>query len=347
MGVTMQQIAERAGVSRGTVDRVLNHRGRVKPEVEKQVSEIAQELGYHIKHGNVEEKQKGFTLGVVTQLANRGFMVGIHHGIEEASRELSSGKVKIILRDSNSVDADEQLALIDSLLEEGINGLAIMPVEDSRICDKLNAITKELGIPVVTFNTDVMGTERRCFVGMDNMQAGRTAAGLMGMLTKGAGSVLIITGYFSNNTNNARVAGFTEEVRKSFPGIAITGVHGCFDNPEEVERIAELSLKLEGNINGVLIVSGGQEGLFKTYDRLGYNEKNRPYTIVFDKIPVNEKALSLGKADFLIDQNGYMQGYQAMMHLRDILETGNAPEHEYYYTDIIIRNRYNLTRGQL
>ena len=33
MGVTLQQIAEAVGVSRGTVDRALNDRGRIKPEV--------------------------------------------------------------------------------------------------------------------------------------------------------------------------------------------------------------------------------------------------------------------------------------------------------------------------
>ena len=37
MGVTLQQIAEAAGVSRGTVDRALNDRGRIKPEVSEKI----------------------------------------------------------------------------------------------------------------------------------------------------------------------------------------------------------------------------------------------------------------------------------------------------------------------
>lgn len=37
MGVTLQQIAEVAGVSRGTVDRALNDRGRIKPEVAEKI----------------------------------------------------------------------------------------------------------------------------------------------------------------------------------------------------------------------------------------------------------------------------------------------------------------------
>ena len=46
MRVTIRQIAEESGVSRGTVDRVLNNRGKVRPEVEERVRKVAEELGY-------------------------------------------------------------------------------------------------------------------------------------------------------------------------------------------------------------------------------------------------------------------------------------------------------------
>ena len=46
MGVTIRQIAEAAVVSRGTVDRALNNRGRIKPEVAEHIRQIAEEMGY-------------------------------------------------------------------------------------------------------------------------------------------------------------------------------------------------------------------------------------------------------------------------------------------------------------
>lgn len=46
MAVTAQQIADLAGVSRGTVDRALHNRGRVSPEVKEKIQKIAAELGY-------------------------------------------------------------------------------------------------------------------------------------------------------------------------------------------------------------------------------------------------------------------------------------------------------------
>ena len=46
MAVTLQKIAEVAGVSRGTVDRALNNRGRIRPEVADRIRKIADEMGY-------------------------------------------------------------------------------------------------------------------------------------------------------------------------------------------------------------------------------------------------------------------------------------------------------------
>ena len=53
MKPTMQQIAEASGVSRGTVDRVLHNRGKVKPEIAVKIIKIAQEMGYNLKHGEI------------------------------------------------------------------------------------------------------------------------------------------------------------------------------------------------------------------------------------------------------------------------------------------------------
>ena len=46
VAVTIRQVAEEAGVSIGTVDRILHHRGRVSKETTDRVHEIIEKLGY-------------------------------------------------------------------------------------------------------------------------------------------------------------------------------------------------------------------------------------------------------------------------------------------------------------
>ena len=215
-----------------------------------------------------------------------------------------------------------------------------MPVDSEAVREKLNALIEDENIPVVTFNSDIVGTRRTCFVGMDNRKSGRTAAGLLGMLTRGIGKILIITGYFSNHVDNQRVDGFVEEVKRAFPHLEIAGVHGSFDEAAEVEHIIENAMMNTSGISGILVVSGGQEGVGKAFEKLRLDR--RPYVVIYDQTPKNERALKNDHVDFLIDQNGYVQGYEPPRILADILTKGQEPEREYLFTDIKIKTKYNL-----
>lgn len=46
MAITLNQIAEICGVSRGTVDRALHNKGNVRPAVAERIKAVANEYGY-------------------------------------------------------------------------------------------------------------------------------------------------------------------------------------------------------------------------------------------------------------------------------------------------------------
>lgn len=341
MAVTIQQIAEAAGVSRGTVDRALNNRGRINPEVAKQIRQIAEEMGYVPKNRKRSAASKGkIRIGVVTQLARSSFMLEVNRGIRQAAEELKEKGIELLVREGLSVDEEEQLSAIDTLVKTGIQGLAVMPVDCESIRMKLNWLIEEKGIPVVTFNSDIVGTKRSCYVGMDNRKSGRTAAGLLGMLTGGAGKVLVITGFFSNHVNNERVDGFVEELKNAYPDLELAGVQGSFDDSEEVDKIIRNTLLNMPGINGIFVASGGQEGIARAYEELKL--ERRPFTVIYDLTPNNRKALEEDVADFLIDQEAYVQGYQPPLVLADILLKDKKVEEEFQYTDINIKTKYNI-----
>ncbi|MDO5132640.1 MAG: LacI family DNA-binding transcriptional regulator [Eubacteriales bacterium] len=340
MGVTVQQIADATGVSRGTVDRALNNRGRVDPDVAEKIRKAAVELGYVKKPRKAGGKKKTCRIGVVTHLAGASFMISINRGIREAAEELADRGIEILLRESMSVDEKEQVEMIRSLKKEGIDGLALMAIDCEGVRDVVNELIEEDGIPVVTFNSDIVGTKRRCFVGMDNVQSGRAAAGLMQMLMGGTGKVLVITGYFTSHVNNSRVAGFIEEMKTSGPEMEIVGVQGSFDDAQEVERVVENTMHTIPDLGGILLVSSGQAGIRSAFDAL--RPERRPRVIIYDQTPRNEKALQEDVADFLIDQNGYVQGYRPLHILADLIQKGMQPEEEMVFTQITIKTKYNL-----
>lgn len=347
MAGTIQQIAELAGVSRGTVDRALNHRGRIRPEVAEKIQKIADEMGYQPKHSEGKRKAAGqpIKIGVVTQLSKSSFMIQVNQGIQDAKKELEERGVSLVWKDIVTVDEREQLQAIDQLVCEGIHGLALMPIECESIRLKINELVEEKQIPVITFNSDIVGTKRLCFVGLDNMRSGFTAAGLMGMLTRGRGKILTITGYFTNSVNSLRVEGFIQEAKQSYPQMELLGVQSSFDNADEVEKIIISTLDRVPDLAGIFVASAGQAGVRRAFDKLAMNRngsKKRPYVIVYDITPRNIQALQEGDVDFLIDQEAYVQGNRPPLMLYDLLVKGQKPEKEYIFTDINIKTKYNV-----
>lgn len=340
MAVTIQDIAEAAGVSRGTVDRAINNRGRINPEVADRVREIAEEMGYVPRRRKLEKGPKNIKIGVVTQLSKASFMIQVKRGIEDAAVELKNRGVELLLEDCRNVDELEQLRAVERLVERGVSGIAIMPVECNEVRDEINGLIDEKKIPVVTFNSDIVGTKRSCFVGLDNKKSGYTAGGLMGLMTGGCGKVLVITGYFGNSVNNMRVDGVVEELKASYPGVELIGVQSSFDESAEVEKLVINAMTMFPELKGIIVVSGGQAGIRSAFEKMAPGK--RPFVIVYDLTPRNIGLLEDGLVDFLIDQDGYTQGYRSLFILADLLQKGKEPESEFLYTDIVIKTRNNV-----
>ena len=90
MAVTLAEIAALAGVSRGTVDRALNDRGRVDPKVAARVRRIAAERGYRPNRaGRMLARAKNpIRIGVIVQSVETMFMHTVFEEIERASAHL-------------------------------------------------------------------------------------------------------------------------------------------------------------------------------------------------------------------------------------------------------------------
>ena len=91
---TIKEIAALAGVSRGTVDRVLNHRGSVNPVTAEKITRIAKELDYNPKYlSALVKRQTGYSgqalidqYSVLTAMAKLSYG---HRSIKEISDEMN------------------------------------------------------------------------------------------------------------------------------------------------------------------------------------------------------------------------------------------------------------------
>ena len=105
--MTIKEIAAMCGVSRGTVDRVLNHRGRVKPETEQAVRAALEQAGYtkNIAGRALTVRRLAPRIGVVLCCLGNPFFDEVLKGISQAEEELQDWGVRVELRLLRGYDA--------------------------------------------------------------------------------------------------------------------------------------------------------------------------------------------------------------------------------------------------
>ncbi|HIV17289.1 MAG TPA: LacI family DNA-binding transcriptional regulator [Candidatus Alectryocaccobium stercorigallinarum] len=342
--VTLQQIADKAGVSRGTVDRALNNRGRINPEVKARIEQIAEELGYQPNRAGkaLAMARRSVKIGVIITSTDTPFMQTVLQGIEEAKREVESLGAEVIVKKIKGAKAEDIMKAMEELRSEDVKGLALTSAEgdDAVLSTMINTYVEEYGIPVVTFNRDIKGTKRMCYVGQDALKGGKTAAGLMAEIVPENGKVLIISGYPSNKTSKNRDSGFMQEIKHVRPDIEILDVRYAYDNGDWAAEIARDALNEHKDLSGIYVSYAGVGAVCRKIEEMGLEKKLK--IISNDIIPVNCKYLKKGEINFLIGQDAYTQGHDPIMILFDYLFDGTMPEDEYVYTEIVIKTKYNL-----
>lgn len=341
MGVTLQQIAEAAGVSRGTVDRALNDRGRIKPEVAEKIKKIAEEMGYQPNRAGraLAMAKQSVRIGVILQSADTPFMKKVLNGIEDAKVEVERMGIEVMVKKLNGIDSVKVMDTMKKMRASGCKGIAMVPVEDEELKKLIREFVEE-GIPVVTFNSDLEDSDRLCFVGQNALQSGRVAAGLMAEILPKRAKVQVISGYPSNQSHRNRSKGFISELNAVRKDVEILDIQYAYDDSKIAGKITEEMLKLHPDLCGVYLAASGTDGVCKVLKNKSLVGKVK--VISNDLTTRNEQELRRGLIQFLLGQNAYVQGYSPVMILFDKLFDGKEPEEEYQYTEIVIKTKYNL-----
>ena len=121
MRVTIRQIAEESGVSRGTVDRVLNNRGKVRPEVEERVRKVAEELGYkpNLLGRALIKMKENIKIGVILQDTGTPYLKTLSDGIKKAKGEVEDFGGTVIVKAVDYGNVEQTLAAMNKLVRAG------------------------------------------------------------------------------------------------------------------------------------------------------------------------------------------------------------------------------------
>ena len=338
MGISIKELAELAGVSRGTVDRALKDRPGINPEIKAYVLKIAAEQGYRSNRaGRVLSFHKTQPkIGIQMPSIGNDFFVDVQAGLEKAAEELSDYRLSLAIKTMKGFDPAEQVRQIRELMLEGISALALVPIDHDDVRAVLHELT-ESGLPVITFNTDLTAGERLCYVGNDYQKGGATAAGCLRLLSAGQPrQVLVMTGSVQMLGHNQRITGFNQVMKKSCPQIQIVDILENLDDEQlAFDRTLEALNRLPG-LDAIYLAAGGVAGTCRAIEQAGLGQKLT--VISHDLTLATRQYLENGTITATIGQHPFEQGYQAVRLLFNyLLDESRPPEQLILPNEIFIK----------
>lgn len=333
--VTMKKIAELCGVSRGTVDRALNGRGRVNAETAANILNVAKQLGYEPNPAGkaLAARKKRPVIGVVVSSEGNTFFDEVLHGMRVAAQEYAIYGLQVKYFTMKGYDPEQQLKILNDI-QEGIHALIINPINEPSIADKINEMV-EAGIFVVTVNNDIDGTRRHCYVGSDYYNGGITACALLEALTGKSAQVALILGNHNILGHRLRLDGFKHRMER-IPEFNIVETIENNDDDILAYETTKALLQNHPEIDAISILAAGVYGVCRAIMQLPVEK--RPLVIAFDTVPTTVEMMRFGIIKATIYQHPYRQGHSAVNRAFEFLVKGRTPDKDSY----ILKNEIKL-----
>ncbi|MBV9999649.1 MAG: sugar-binding protein [Verrucomicrobia bacterium] len=132
-------------------------------------------------------------------------------GTTKASQDL--GNVNVQFRIPEDGTAATQTRILDDLLSAGVDGIAISPVDPKNETIKLDEVGKQALL--FTHDSDAPDSNRVCYVGTDNVAAGRQAADLIKQALPEGGKIMVFVGTLDAQNARERFSGIKEVLQGS------------------------------------------------------------------------------------------------------------------------------------
>jgi len=253
-------------------------------------------------------------------------------GTEKADAGLADVAVEFRLGDGT---AAAQKRILDDLLAKGVDGIAISPVDPANQTAMLNDAAKQA--LVFTHDSDAPDSRRECYVGTDNVAAGRQAGDLIKEALPQGGRIAVFVGKLDARNAQERLQG----IKESLTGSTIAIIDVRTDDTDQVRAKANVSEMLVSNPDvGALVGLWSYNGpailnAVRDAGRIGQVK-----IIAFDEDDETLSGVKSGAIVGTVVQQPYEFGFQSVTLLEKALKgdrSGIPPGRQVFIPTRVIR----------
>lgn len=303
----LADVAERAGVSLSTVDRVLNERGSVSDSKRRRVLEAAQAVGLKRLLPSATHGLLRFDLIMVDSTTDH-----FRRLAAAFARQAQMHRSRLILQRHLWQERDPgQLLELIQHPKVPRQGMIVVAQDTPQVRDALSAQI-DAGVPVVLLTSSLPGLAGATYIGIDNQVAGRSAGRLMSQwVLPSDGQVVLVTNSLLYHAHQQRVRGFLDVMAERAPQVKVIGPIECFDSDELNAASLNDHLDQSVPVSGVYTTGGGSAGVHRALSR----QAVRPVWISHEATEQHARMLLDGLLSLVLDQDPEGQAEAAIQQL--------------------------------
>ncbi len=345
MKITIKDIAKLAGVSRGTVDRALNDRGKIDPEKKRKILEIAEQNGY-VKNIFASNLAHNTAIPVVIVLPNPKsdpFWQAPRLGIKKTINLAKSYGITIKSYDFDLFDKQSFCSSLDRAINDKPKAILTAPVYYKEFRRYLQ-IAQQNSIPFVCINSEIKDPDILCYIGQNSYQCGQLAGKLFDLTIGSKKKIAVIT--LGHDLKNAihieeKIKGLHDFNQENNCQSQILNFQiKEFDDVDNLTRFAHQILSEHSDIEGMFFTNSRAYRLINDVPEFK-KFVNQITVIGFDLISQNIELLKSNSIDFLLNQDPARQGYLGMINILNYFVYNKHIETKQYLpVDVVVKENY-------
>lgn len=341
---TMEQVAQAAGVSIGTVDRVLHNREGVSEKTRKKVFDVIREIGYKPNiYASILSRRKGFTIVAIIPYFQSGeYWELIYNGITKAVRQSVGLNIDLKIFYYNQFEQESFRGACRNTIDAQPDALFVAPIykEDTiRLVNRLSS----LAIPVTYVDAKPENTDYLAYFGMPLFESGYLAADL---LVGSDPSVREVVNFCvdrgeapPNDSMLHRHRGFLAYLEDHNPGCRLID---CSMSPTDFLyniRLFDAFFEEHPTVKHIITFNSRVHLISDWMEIRGVRDKK---VLGFDMLQANMRALKNGAVSVLIAERTDKEAFCAVKALIDYLVLRQLPPRRDNFNSIDILTRYNV-----